>query len=216
MNQCIEKAPKSKVAADKPFVFTLPALPYTQEALAPYISAQTMGFHYAKHHQGYVDNLNKLLNDTHWAEGCRLEKIIMESTGTADRAAVFNNAAQAWNHTFFWNSMKAEGGGIPTGKLMKLIKKAFGGYDKFKDAFLTASLAQFGSGWIWLVEENEALKIVRTANADTPMIHGQTPLLTCDVWEHAYYLDYQNRRKEFVQAFLDHLVNWEFADTQLK
>jgi Fe-Mn family superoxide dismutase len=185
-------------------------LPYAQDALAPYVSAKTMSFHYGKHHQAYVDNLNKLIAGTAWA-GQPLEKIIRGTAGAADTAAIFNNAAQVWNHTFFWQSMKAGGGGKPTGDLLKQIEKTFQSFDEFKKAFLTAALAQFGSGWVWLVQEGGTLKIIKTANADTPAAHGQTALLACDVWEHAYYLDYQNRRKDFVEAFLNHLANWEFA-----
>jgi len=196
-------------------VFTLPALPYAQDALEPYISARTMSFHYSKHHQAYVDNLNKLLAGTPWA-GQALEKVVLESAGRTDKAAVFNNAAQVWNHSFFWKSMKQGGGGEPSGKLLDMIKKSFGSFKKFKEAFTAEALAQFGSGWVWLVQEGDTLKIVKTSNADTPIAHGQIALLTCDVWEHAYYLDYQNRRKDFVQAFLDHLVNWEFAASQMK
>ncbi len=195
--------------------FALPALPYAQEALEPHISARTLGFHYGKHHQTYVDNLNKLVAGTPWA-GQPLETVVKESAGAADKVAVFNNAAQVWNHTFFWKSLKPGGGGQPSGRLLELIGKSFGSFDEFKAAFLAAALAQFGSGWVWLVQEGEALKIVKTSNADTPLVHGQTALLTCDVWEHAYYLDYQNRRKDFVQVFLDRLVNWEFAASQLK
>jgi Fe-Mn family superoxide dismutase len=195
--------------------FQLPLLPYGQDALEPYISARTMGFHYGKHHQAYVDNLNKLTSGTPWA-GQPLEKIIRETVGVADKAAVFNNAAQVWNHTFFWHSMKPEGGGQPTGRLKELTDKSFGSFVEFKKAFVDAGLAQFGSGWVWLVQDDDGLKIVKTANADTPVAHGQTALLTCDVWEHAYYLDYQNRRKDFLGAFVDHLVNWDFATTQLK
>ena len=175
-----------------------------------------MSFHYGKHHQAYVDNLNKLVVGTPWAAGSPLEKVVLESVVLAEKVAVFNNAAQAWNHAFFWRSMKPGGGGQPTGRLMDLIKKSFGGFDEFKTAFLSAAVAQFGSGWVWLVRAGDALTIVTTSNADTPLAHGQTALLTCDVWEHAYYLDYQNRRKDFVQAFLDHLANWEFAAAQLK
>lgn len=196
--------------------FTLPALPYAQDALEPYVSARTMGFHYGKHHQAYVDTLNKLVAGTPLAAGQTLEKVVLESAGVTEKAAIFNNAAQAWNHSFFWNCMKPGGGGRPDGRLMELIEKSFGGFDQFKDAFLTAAVGQFGSGWVWLVQDGDALKIVKTSNADTPIAHGQTVLLTCDVWEHAYYLDYQNRRKDFVQAFLDHLANWGFAASQLK
>ena len=194
--------------------FQLPPLPYAQDALAPHVSAKTMSFHYGKHHQAYVDNLNKLISGTAWA-GRPLDKIVRETAGAADKAAVFNNAAQAWNHTFFWQSMKAGGGGKPTGGLLKQIEKTFQSFDEFKKAFLTAALAQFGSGWVWLVQEGGTLKISKTANADTPAAHGQTALLACDVWEHAYYLDYQNRRKDFVEAFLESLANWEFAGSQM-
>ena len=211
-----EPAPVPAVAEAGAAAFALPALPYAQDALAPYISARTMGFHYAKHHQAYVDNLNKLVAGTSWAAGQPLETVVMESAGRADQTAVFNNAAQAWNHAFFWKCMKPGGGGRPAGRLMELMANSFGGFDAFKTAFLTAAVAQFGSGWVWLVQEGDTVKIVKTSNADTPLIHGQTALLVCDVWEHAYYLDYQNRRKEFVQAFLDHLANWEFAAAQLK
>jgi Fe-Mn family superoxide dismutase len=195
--------------------FQLPALPYAQDALAPYVSAKTMSFHYGKHHQAYVDNLNKLIAGTPSA-GQPLDAIIRETAGAADKAGIFNNAAQVWNHTFFWQSMRAGGGGKPTGRLLSQIDKSFGGFDEFKKAFVAAAVGQFGSGWAWIISEGDALKIVKTSNADTPAARGQTALLTCDVWEHAYYLDYQNRRKDFVEAFLDHLANWEFAASQLK
>ena len=211
-----EKPKAAPAAPGAAPAFTLPALPYAAEALEPHISARTMSFHYGKHHQAYVDNLNKLVAGTPWAAGQPLEKVVVESAGLPDKAAVFNNAAQAWNHAFFWKCMKPAGGGLATGRLMDLIKKSLGGFDEFKNAFVTAAVAQFGSGWVWLVQDGGALKIVKTSNADTPLAHGQTALLTCDVWEHAYYLDYQNRRKDFVQAFLDHLANWEFAASQLK
>ena len=209
--------PILKLLAERwsPYGFEDRPLPYAHEALAPYVSAKTLSFHYGKHHQAYVDNLNKLIAGTPWA-GQPLDKIIGEAAGKADNAAVFNNAAQVWNHTFFWQSMKAGGGGKPTGALLKKIEKSFQSFDEFKKAFVTAALAQFGSGWAWLVQECYAMKIVKTSNADTPVAHGQTALLTCDVWEHAYYLDYQNRRKDFVEAFLDHLANWEFAASQLQ
>jgi len=210
-----EPATASAASGGSP-AFTLPVLPYAQDALEPYMSARTMGFHYGKHHQAYLDNLNKRVAGTPWAAGQSLEKVVLESAGMADQAAVFNNAAQAWNHDFFWKSMNPGGGGKPAGRLLKLVEKSFGGFDEFKNAFVTAAVAQFGSGWVWLVQEGDALKIIQTSNADTPIAHGQTALLTCDVWEHAYYLDYQNRRNDFVQAFLDHLANWEFAAAQLK
>lgn len=202
------------VVSGESVVFTLPTLPYAQDALEPHISARTMAFHYGKHHQGYVNNLNKLVAGTP-LEGQSLEKIIQETSGAVDQAAVFNNAAQVWNHTFFWQSMKPNGGDQPTGRLMALIEKSFGSFEAFKTAFITAAGAQFGSGWVWLVQEGDALKVVKTSNADTPLAHGQTALLTCDVWEHAYYLDYQNRRTDFVTVFLNNLVNWDFADELL-
>ena len=199
-----------------PAAFTLPPLSYAQNALEPYISARTMGIHYGKHHQTYADNLNKLAAGAPWA-GQSLEKIILDTAGVPDQAPVFNNAAQAWNHSFFWKSLKPGGGGKPSGKLLEQIEKTFGSFDEFKAAFAAAGLAQFGSGWVWLVQDDKGvLRIVKTANADTPAAHGQTPLLTCDVWEHAYYLDYQNRRKDFLQAFLEHLANWDFAASQMK
>ena len=194
--------------------FTLPALPYAQNALEPYISARTMSFHYGKHHQAYVDSLNKMVAGTPVA-GKSLEMIIVENEGKADKAAVFNNAAQAWNHAFFWKSMKPGGGGKPDGKMLARLEKAFGNFEAFRKAFVDTGLAQFGSGWVWLVSEGDDLKVVKTANADTPLVHGQKPLLTCDVWEHAYYLDYQNRRKDFVETFVDHLANWACAAEQL-
>ena len=196
--------------------FTLPPLPWAKDALEPYITAKTMGFHYDKHHRAYVDNLNKLLAGKAPPAKLSLESLITESAGKAESTAIFNNAAQAWNHDFFWKSMKKGGGGLPKGALLDRIKSTFGSFDKFRTAFVASGAAQFGSGWVWLVAEGKVLKIVTTANADTPIAHGQKPLLTCDVWEHAYYLDYQNRRKDFLQAFLDHLANWDFAASQLK
>ena len=208
-------AAEPEAVAPAPPPFTLSALPYKQNALEPYISAKTMGFHYGKHHQGYVNNLNKLVADTPWAAQ-PLEQIIQKTAGVAEQAAIFNNAAQVWNHSFFWQSMKPGGGGQPTGRLMAQIEKVFGSFEAFKTAFVAAAGAQFGSGWVWLVQEGDTLKVVKTGNADTPLVHGQTALLTCDVWEHAYYLDYQNRRTDFVAAFLDHLANWDFAAELLK
>lgn len=196
-------------------VFELPALPFGPNALEPYISAGTLSFHHGKHHQTYVDNLNKLIAGTSM-QGSTLESIILSAQGNADKAAVFNNAAQIWNHTFFWNSMKQGGGGKPSGTLMRMIDESFGSYDQFKEQFLASAVSVFGSGWTWLIQDGSTLKISKTSNADTPVAHGQIALLTCDVWEHAYYLDYQNRRKDFVEAFLNHLVNWDFAASQLK
>jgi superoxide dismutase, Fe-Mn family len=188
----------------------LPNLPYAENALEPHYSAKTIGFHYGKHHKAYVDNLNKLTPGTP-LDGKPLEDIIMASAGDASRVGVFNNSAQVWNHTFFWNCMKPAGGGRPTGEVARRIDQAFGSYEKFAEQFKATAVGRFGSGWGWLVLDGGALKIVSTANADTPMASKQTALLTVDVWEHAYYLDYQNRRPDFVQAFLDHLVNWDFV-----
>jgi Fe-Mn family superoxide dismutase len=192
----------------------LPRLPYAQDALAPVISAQTLSFHYGKHHKAYVDNLNKLVAGTALSE-TPLEKVIAAVAGQPDKAAIFNNAAQTWNHTFFWNSMKPHGGGVPTGAVGQAIDAAFGGYEKFKKDFSNAAMTQFGSGWAWLVADKGALRVAKTGNADTPHTMGLTPLLTIDVWEHAYYLDYQNRRADFVAAVIDKLLNWEFANANL-
>jgi Fe-Mn family superoxide dismutase len=193
---------------------SLPALPYAENALEPHYSAKTISFHYGKHHKTYVDNLNKLIAGTA-LESKSLEEIIMASAGDSSKAGLFNNAAQVWNHTFFWNCMRAGGGGRPKGDLAARIDSAFGGYEKFAEQFKAAAVGRFGSGWAWLVLDGGALKITSTANADTPMASKQTPLLTVDVWEHAYYLDYQNRRPDFVQAFLDHLVDWDFVAANL-
>ena len=194
--------------------FTLPDLPYAADALEPHMSAQTFSFHHAKHHAAYVTNLNNLIKGTD-LETKSLEEVILASAGDASKVGIFNNSAQVWNHTFFWNCMKPNGGGKPTGAIAEKIDADLGGYDKFVEEFKAAATTQFGSGWAWLVLENGKLKIVKTGNADLPMAHGMTALLTVDVWEHAYYLDYQNRRPDFVQAFLDHLVNWDFVNQNL-
>ncbi len=195
--------------------FELPALPYEKDALEPHMSAQTFEFHHGKHHNTYVVNLNGLLDGSDMA-GKSLEEIIMATAGDSAKAGMFNNAAQVWNHTFFWNSMKPGGGGAPSGDLAAKIDSDLGGLDKFKEAFKQAGATQFGSGWAWLVVgDGGKLEIVKTPNAENPMTQGKTPLLTCDVWEHAYYLDYQNRRPDFLTAFLDNLVNWDFAAENL-
>lgn len=194
--------------------FELPPLPYAPDALAPYMSAQTLGFHHGKHHQTYVTNLNGLIKETPLADRT-LEDIVRATAGDNGKIGVFNNAAQVWNHTFFWNSMKPQGGGAPQGELAERIKTDFGSLEAFKEEFKKTALAQFGSGWAWLVLENGKLKVVKTANAATPLTENAKPLLTCDVWEHAYYLDYQNRRGDMVGAFLDNLVNWDFAAKNL-
>jgi Fe-Mn family superoxide dismutase len=192
----------------------LPALPYADTDLQPVISAQTIGFHYGKHHKAYVDNLNKLLEGQPMLE-MPLEKIIMEVAGKADKVGIFNNAAQVWNHTFYWNCMKKNGGGKPTGKILDLIETQFQGFDNFKKELSQAAMTQFGSGWAWLVADKNQLKIVKTANAEVPLTQGMKPLLTIDVWEHAYYLDFQNRRADYVSAVIEKLINWEFVDKNL-
>jgi Fe-Mn family superoxide dismutase len=187
----------------------LPPLPYAKDGLAPHISANTLDFHYGKHHQAYVNNTNKMIDGTPHADKS-LEDIIKAADG-----GLFNNAAQVWNHTFYWNSMKPGGGGQPEGALLDAINRDFGSVDNFKQKFKEAATTQFGSGWAWLVEDGGKLAVTKTANADLPLKHGKKALLTCDVWEHAYYLDYQNVRPNYVQAYLDHLVNWDFAAANL-
>ncbi|HYD29691.1 MAG TPA: superoxide dismutase [Azospirillaceae bacterium] len=192
----------------------LPGLPYAYNALEPYMSSQTLHLHHDKHHQTYVTNANNLLKDTPLADKS-LDEVVKAVAGDASKQGVFNNAAQVWNHTFYWNSMKPNGGGAIPSELEKKITEDFGSVDSFKEQFTQAGLTQFGSGWAWLVLENGKLKVTKTPNADLPMIHGQTALMTADVWEHAYYVDYQNRRADFLKAFLDNLVNWEFAAENL-
>ena len=195
-------------------MFTLPPLPFAEGALAPVISANTLSFHYGKHHKAYVDNLNNLVKGTPF-ESASLEAIITETAGKADKAGIFNNAAQIWNHTFYWHCLKPNGGGKPAGKIAAMIDSDLGGYDKFKADFAQTCITQFGSGWGWLVAEAGKLKLVKTPNAETPFTKGQTPLLTIDVWEHAYYLDYQNKRPDHVNAVIDKLLNWDFAAENL-
>jgi Fe-Mn family superoxide dismutase len=188
--------------------FQLPALPYAPTALEPHITANTLSFHHGKHHQTYVTNLNNLIPGTEF-EGKSLEEIIIASEGK--NPGVFNNSAQVWNHTFYWHSMKPQGGNKPSGELASQIEKDFGSFDKFVEEFKAAGATQFGSGWAWLVLENGKLKVTKTGNAETPLTKGQTPLLTMDVWEHAYYLDFQNARPKYIETFLNSLVNWDFA-----
>ena len=195
-------------------MFQLPPLPYADNALEPVISANTISFHHGKHHKTYVDNLNNLVKGTEY-ESAPLEKIINETAGKADKAPLFNNAAQIWNHTFYWNSLKGNGGGKPTGRLATLIDAAFGNYDGFRKELSATTVSQFGSGWGWLVVDGGALKVVKTANAEVPFTKGQKPLLTIDVWEHAYYLDHQNKRAAYVDAVIDKLLNWDFAAQNL-
>lgn len=199
---------------EKTALHVLPPLPYPENALDPIISGNTIRFHYGKHHQGYVDTLNKLIAGTGLADSS-LVKIIAVTAGKADKAAIFNNAAQAWNHTFYWRSLRPKGGGEPPKALKQLIEASFGNLDACKKALATAATTQFGSGWAWLVSDAGTLKVVRTGNAETPLTKGVKPLLTIDVWEHAYYLDYQNRRADYVDAVLDKLINWGLAADNL-
>jgi superoxide dismutase, Fe-Mn family len=194
---------------------TLPPLPYADDALAPVISANTVSFHYGKHHKGYVDNLNKMIAGTDLANA-PLEQIVKSTAGVADKQGVFNNAAQVWNHTFYWNSMKPNGGGRPSGDLAQKLDATFTNFDNCKKEIVTAATGQFGSGWAWLVSEGGILKVVKTPNAENPLTKGQVPLLTIDVWEHAYYLDYQNKRADYVNAVIDKLLNWDFAAANFK
>ena len=189
--------------------FTLPDLPYPKDALAPYLSQETLEYHHDKHHNAYVTNLNGLIEGTDLAAKS-LEEIILASDG-----GVFNNAAQVWNHTFFWQGMKPGGGGEPSGDLAAAIERDFGSLDAFKTEFTQAAVTQFGSGWAWLVDDGGKLKVMKTSNADLPMKHGQTALLTVDVWEHAYYIDYRNLRPKWVETFLSDLVNWDFVAQNL-
>ncbi|WP_022699814.1 superoxide dismutase [Oceanicaulis alexandrii] len=193
--------------------FTLPDLPYAQDALAPHISAETLSFHHGKHHKAYVDKANDAVKGTD-LESLSLEELIKKSWADKNMG-VFNNAAQIWNHTFYWHSMKPNGGGKPTGAIADAIDKSFGSYDKFAEEFKAAGAGQFGSGWAWLVKNGDKLEVRKTLNAENPITDGVTPLLTMDVWEHAYYLDYQNRRPDYIGDFLDKLVNWDFANQNL-
>lgn len=196
-------------------LFALPPLPYSAHVLEPFISVRTMSYHYGKHHQTYVNNLNKSVTGTSWA-GQSLEAIVKQTRGVLEQSGLFHSAAQVWSHTFFWNSMKGGGGSRPGAQLLEMLGRSFGGFEPFKKAFVEACLAQVGNGWVWLVQDGARLKLSMTSNTDTPLAHDQTALLTCDVWEHAYYLDYQNRRKDFVQMFVEHLANWDFAESQLR
>lgn len=193
---------------------TLPDLPYEKDALAPHISLNTLDFHHGKHHNTYVTNLNKLIEGTDLTSET-IEDIIKKTVNDADKVGIFNNAAQVWNHTFYWQSMKPNGGGLPTGDIAEKIDADFGGYDNFIERLKNAGLTQFGSGWAWLIMKNNKLDIMKTSNADTPIAHGLKPILTVDVWEHAYYLDYQNGRGNYLGAFINNLINWEFANSNL-
>jgi Fe-Mn family superoxide dismutase len=193
----------------------LPKLPWAENALEPVITSKTINFHYGKHHATYVNKLNELIKGTD-LESLNLEDLIKKVAGDKEKTAIFNNAAQHWNHTFYWNSLRAGGGGRPSSKLNDLIEKSFdGGYDRFKKELADAATGQFGSGWAWLVAEGDKLSVIKTPNADNPLTTNKKPLLTVDVWEHAYYLDYQNRRNDYVNALIDKLLNWDFAAKNL-
>jgi superoxide dismutase, Fe-Mn family len=193
---------------------TLPDMPYAKNALEPHISARTLEFHHDKHHKAYVDNANKLLEGTDLAQ-LDLEAIIKKVAGNPSTAGLFNNAAQVWNHSFYWKCMKPGGGGAPTGAIAQKINTDFGSYEKFVEAFKNAGATQFGSGWAWLVLDGSSLKIAKTPNAENPMVQGMKPLLVVDVWEHAYYLDYQNRRPDYLTTFVEKLISWDFVNSCL-
>jgi Fe-Mn family superoxide dismutase len=204
--QCVTKIPNTRLKKEVPMEHQLPELPYPKEALKPHLSTETLDYHHGKHHAAYVNNLNNLIKGTEF-ENMPLEDIILKSSG-----AVFNNAAQTWNHTFYWNSLKPRGGAEPTESLAEAISGAFGSFQAFKKDFTQKSISLFGSGWVWLVKTKEGgLAIETTTNAGNPMTSGQKPLLTCDVWEHAYYIDYRNARPKYLEAFWKS-VNWEFVE----
>ncbi len=192
--------------------FVLPELPFAKDSFAPHFSGETFDYHHGKHHQAYVTNLNNLLQNNANLASKNLEEIIAISASDASLTAVFNNAAQVWNHSFFWHSIKPNGGGKPSEKLLTQISKDFGSFETFISEFKQAAVTQFGSGWAWLVWHEQRLKIVKTANADTPIVKDMHPLLACDVWEHAYYIDYRNRRPDYVTTYIEHMINWEFAE----
>jgi Fe-Mn family superoxide dismutase len=191
---------------------SLPVLTYEKNALAPYISQQTIEYHYGKHHNAYVINTNKLIEGTDLSDQ-DLETIIKKTSKDVSKSSIFNNAAQVWNHSFYWNCMKPGGGGPPSGTIAERIASDFGSYEKFAEQFKDVGMTQFGSGWAWLILRENHLDLMKTSNADTPLAHGLKPLLTVDVWEHAYYLDYQNRRADYLGSFLEHLINWEFVNS---
>jgi superoxide dismutase, Fe-Mn family len=190
--------------------FELTPLPYPKDALEPHMSSRTLEFHHGKHHQAYVTALNKLVQGTPFANQT-LEQVVRATASDASKTAIFNSAGQAWNHNFFWNCLKPRGGGRPAGDLLRALERGFGSFDKFREQFKQAAVEQFGSGWAWLVLDHGTLKVTKTPNGANPLAEGQTALLAIDVWEHAYYLDFQDRRADFVQIFLDHLVNWDFV-----
>ena len=194
--------------------FELPSLPYANDALAPYMSAETLDFHHGKHHQTYVTNLNNLLKD-HELQGSSLEDIVVKASKDASMAGIFNNAGQHWNHILFWQCMKPNGGGSIPSELEGRLNSDFGSVEQFKEAFIQAGTTQFGSGWAWLAIDNGKLVVTKSPNASNPLVDGMKPILGCDVWEHSYYIDYRNKRPDYLKAFLDSLVNWEFVASQL-
>ena len=194
--------------------FELPSLPYEKDALAPYMSSETLDFHHGKHHQTYVTNLNNLVKDSDMQDAS-LEDIVVKSSKDSSMAGIFNNAGQHWNHILFWQCMKPNGGGAMPSELENRINSDFGGIDQFKEAFVQAGTTQFGSGWAWLAIDNGKLVVTKSANASNPLVDGMKPILGCDVWEHSYYIDYRNKRPDYLKAFLDNLVNWEFVTSQL-
>ena len=194
--------------------FELPSLPYASDALAPYMSSETLDFHHGKHHQTYVTNLNNLVKDSD-IQDASLEDIVIKSSKDASMAGIFNNAGQHWNHILFWQCMKPNGGGAMPSELENRISSDFGSVDQFKEAFVQAGTTQFGSGWAWLAIDNGKLVVTKSANASNPLVEGMKPILGCDVWEHSYYIDYRNKRPDYLKAFLDNLVNWEFVSSQL-
>ena len=194
--------------------FELPSLPYANDALAPYMSSETLDFHHGKHHQTYVTNLNNLVKDTDMQDSS-LEEIVVKSSKESSMAGIFNNAGQHWNHILFWQCMKPNGGGSMPSELESRITSDLGGIDQFKEAFIQAGTTQFGSGWAWLAIDNGKLVVTKSPNASNPLVDGMKPILGCDVWEHSYYIDYRNKRPDYLKAFLDSLVNWEFVASQL-
>ena len=194
--------------------FELPSLPYANDALAPYMSSETLDFHHGKHHQTYVTNLNNLVKDTDMQDSS-LEEIVVKSSKDSSMAGIFNNAGQHWNHILFWQCMKPNGGGSMPSELESRITSDVGGLDQFKEAFIQAGTTQFGSGWAWLAIDNGKLVVTKSPNASNPLVDGMKPILGCDVWEHSYYIDYRNKRPDYLKAFLDSLVNWEFVASQL-
>ncbi len=202
------------MAVNKP-LFNVEPLPYAETALEPHMSAETLQYHYGKHYPRYVEAANRLTRQSRF-KGKTFEDVIVQTKGKPEDAEIFNQVGQAWNHAFLWKSLKPQGGGLPQGRLAEKIDHDFGSFDNFKSKFVAAAKEQFGSGWVWLVLDGEDLKILRTANADTPVAHGLKPLFVVDVWEHAYYLDYQNQRADYVETILEHLANWDFAAAQLE